>query len=104
MVKLSGEVDSTANANKGSQFARQVEGVVEVQNESKPMVVIEQLGDSNVLLRIYAWVDQGRYSFAKVRSEAIRKVKQAFDGAGIVMPEPIYKLRVFRFDSEAYTE
>jgi small-conductance mechanosensitive channel len=71
-----------------------------VLNEPKPMVLIEQLGDSNVILRIHAWVDQGGYSFAKVRSEAIREVKQAFDSAGIVMPEPIYKLRVFQFDSE----
>jgi small-conductance mechanosensitive channel len=65
-----------------------------VLDEPKPMVVIEALGDSNVLLRIYAWVDQRYHSFIKVRSEAVRRVKAAFDEAGIVMPEPIYRLRV----------
>ncbi|WP_078119700.1 mechanosensitive ion channel domain-containing protein [Thiosocius teredinicola] len=64
-----------------------------VEADPKPMAIVEALGDSNVLLRIFAWVDQRKFSFAKVRSEAIRAVKTAFDDAGIVMPEPIYKLR-----------
>ncbi len=72
-----------------------------VLEEPKPMVVIDALGDSNVLLRMYAWVDQRHYSFIKVRSEAIRRVKAAFDEAGIVMPEPIYRLRVSTGDAEA---
>jgi len=66
--------------------------------DPSPLVVIEALGDSNVLLGIYAWVDQRHSSFPKVRSEAIRKTKDALDAAGIVMPEPIYKLRVIERD------
>jgi len=46
------------------------------------------------VLRCYAWVDQTVNSFAKMRSEAIRRVKEAFDQAGIVMPEPVYRLRI----------
>lgn len=65
-----------------------------VLDEPKPMVLVEALGDSNVLLRIFAWVDQRHHNFGKVRSEAIRTVKQAFDQAGIVMPEPIYNLHI----------
>lgn len=64
--------------------------------DPKPLVVIEQLGDSNVLLRIYAWVNQEQYGFQKVRSETIRAIKKAFDEAGIVMPEPIYNLRMLQ--------
>lgn len=67
-----------------------------VLQEPRPQVLIEALGDSNVLLRVFAWVDQRHYNFGKVRSEAIRCVKQAFDQAGIVMPEPIYNLRINR--------
>jgi small-conductance mechanosensitive channel len=62
--------------------------------EPQPLVLIEELGDSNVLLRVFAWVNQRNHNFGKVRSEAIRGVKQAFDQAGIVMPEPIYNLRI----------
>ncbi|CAA6805518.1 MAG: MscS Mechanosensitive ion channel [uncultured Thiotrichaceae bacterium] len=65
-----------------------------VMKEPKPSVMIDQLGDSNVLIRLYGWVDQENYSLVKVRSEAIRETKQAFDAANIVMPEPIYKLKV----------
>jgi len=32
-------------------------------------------------LRCYGWVDQTKNSFVKVRSEAIRRVKEAFDQA-----------------------
>ncbi|WMP16656.1 mechanosensitive ion channel domain-containing protein [Thiothrix lacustris] len=65
-----------------------------VMPDPKPAVLIEALGDSNVQLRIFGWVDQRQHNFGKVRSEAIRGVKQAFDQASIVMPEPIYNLRI----------
>jgi len=58
------------------------------------MAIIHALGDSNIVLRCYGWVDQTKNSFVKVRSEAIRRVKEAFDQAGIVMPEPVYRLRI----------
>tara|TARA_R110002124_G_scaffold183145_1_gene350527 strand:- start:14695 stop:16032 length:1338 start_codon:yes stop_codon:yes gene_type:complete len=67
--------------------------------DPKPSVIVHQLGDSNIILRIYAWVDQKHFSFLKVRSEAIRLVKQVFDDADIVMPEPIYKLRMVSSES-----
>jgi len=46
------------------------------------------------VLRLFAWVDQRYFSLAKVRGEAIRAVKVSFDNAGIVMQEPIYRLRL----------
>lgn len=75
-----------------------------VLEEPKPLVLIEALGDSNVQLRIFGWVDQRQHNFGKVRSEAIRGVKQAFDQAGIVMPEPIYNLRINQQAETAPTE
>lgn len=65
-----------------------------VLKEPPALVIVEALGDSNVVLRCYGWVDQEEASFVKVRSEAIRRVKEAFDEAGIVMPEPVYRLRI----------
>ncbi len=69
--------------------------VTGVLADPKPMVIVQSLGDSNVVLRCFGWVDQQHVSFPKVRSESIRSVKQAFDQAGIVMPEPVYKVRLF---------
>jgi small-conductance mechanosensitive channel len=76
----------------------QMEGVLD---DPPPYCTVEALGESNVVLRIFGWVDQNHADFTKVRSEAIRLVKGAFDRAGIVMPEPIYNLRFDRRVSDA---
>lgn len=59
-----------------------------------PQCLIEELGDSTVNLKMFGWVEQTHSEFLKVKSEAIRRVKEAFDEAGIFMPEPIYKVRM----------
>ncbi len=73
------------------QTLSSIEGVLA---EPKPMVTVEELGDYNIVLRIYAWTDQDKFDFLKVRSETIRQIKLAFDQANIVMPEPIYQIRL----------
>lgn len=56
-------------------------------DDPEPWVLVEALGASTVNLRIYFWVDTGHFNGLKVRSAVIRRVKQAFDGAGISMPD-----------------
>lgn len=88
-------VDSEQNLAAAQQLAAatlaQMQGVLD---DPPPSCTVQQLGDSNVVLRVFGWVDQTRAEFVKVRSEAIRLVKGAFDRAGVVMPEPIYNVRV----------
>lgn len=55
---------------------------------------VEALGDSSVLVWFGAWVDQRQADYGKVKSEAIRTVKAAFDAAGVDMPEPAYQLKL----------
>ena len=62
--------------------------------EPPPQGWIDELGDSNVLLHLFAWIDQRDTEWAKARGEAIRRVKVAFDDAGIAMPEPIFNVRL----------
>ncbi|HET6565333.1 MAG TPA: mechanosensitive ion channel family protein, partial [Xanthomonadales bacterium] len=57
---------------------------------------VQALGDSNVVLRVQGWIDQKESDFYKVRSEAQQQVKEAFDRAGIIMPEPIYNVNLRR--------
>ncbi len=78
-----------------------IEGVL---LDPKPMITIEELGDFSVIMRIHAWMDQTNYSFLKVRSESIRLIKQAFDQANIVMPEPIYQIKASRESSKMLTQ
>lgn len=73
---------------------RTVAAVDGVMSDPAPFCLVQQLGDSNVVVRVYGWVDQASHDFARVRSEAIRQVKEAFDAAGIVMPEPIYNIKM----------
>jgi small-conductance mechanosensitive channel len=81
---------SAAQALAADTLVR-MEGVVD---DPPPRVDVQSLGDSTVTLRVFGWVDQRRFAFLKVRSEAIRLVKEAFDTAGIVMPEPTYGVRM----------
>jgi small conductance mechanosensitive channel len=65
-----------------------------VMVDPAPFMTVEDLGDYNVLVRFFGWIDQRTADFAKVRGEAIRRVKLALDEAGIDMPEPIQTIRL----------
>jgi small conductance mechanosensitive channel len=67
-----------------------------VLEDPMPFVRIGGLGDSHVELLVFGWIDQRDTDFLKVRSEAIRAVKNALDDAGIEMPEPQYNVRLSR--------
>lgn len=71
-----------ALANKGMEAT---EGVLE---DPKPNVLIQDLIEEKVVLRLQGWVDQEKHSLGKVRSQAIREVKKLFDEAGIFSIEP----------------
>ena len=58
-----------------------------------PEARIEEVGDSNVLVRFLGWVDQRETDWFKAQSAAIPAVKNALEAAGFGLPEPIYRLR-----------
>jgi small-conductance mechanosensitive channel len=55
-----------------------------------------QVGDSWVVLRFLAWIDQTRVEYFTVRSEAIRTTREALAAAGVHMPPPEYGVRLIR--------
>ena len=65
-----------------------------VLRDPGPLGWIDTVGDSSVILWFGGWIDQTTTEFASARSEAIRLVKRALEGAGFELPEPIYRLRV----------
>lgn len=71
----------------GLQTLRAMNGVID---DPGPFMRLETLGDYAVNVRFFGWIDQHDADFCKVRSEAIRLVKDAFDDAGIEMPYPTY--------------
>ena len=70
-----------------------MQGILE---EPKPQVIVNEIGNSNIVLRIYAWINQTEYDFLKVRSEAIKKVKDCVDQAHISVPKPTYDLNLIQ--------
>lgn len=65
-----------------------------ILTEPKSQAIIQELGASSVIMRIYCWVNQRDYDLLKVRSEAIKTVKQGFDDAQITLPNPTYDVRI----------
>ena len=55
-------------------------------------VWIEELGGSDITLTVTGWINQTETSLHSARSEAIRLTLDAFEDAGIEMPEPTYRL------------
>ncbi|MDY6945011.1 MAG: mechanosensitive ion channel [Pseudomonadota bacterium] len=69
-----------------------------VLDRPKASAIIQEVGDSNILLRFFGWVDQTQTDFLKGRSLAIQAAKSTLETAGFALPEPIYRLR---FDDSA---
>ena len=90
-VGVSVDSNLAAAQNLAATTLLGMEGVLQ---DPAPHADVQALGDFNVTLRVFGWVDQRRFDYLKVKSEAIRLVKEAFDDAGVVMPEPIYNLRM----------
>lgn len=97
-VGVDNEVDLAVALNLAIDALRRMEGVLD---EPPPHGWVAELGESNVILHLFGWIDQRAAEWAKVRGEAIRVVKEAFDAGGIVMPEPIYNLRVSELEIHA---
>jgi len=66
-------------------------GVLETPGVS---IRVQELQDSSVLLRIHGWVDQTEADFGKVRSRALRAVKEAFEREGVETPPPEFGVRL----------
>lgn len=88
-------IDTAVNIESALQLAtKTLEQTCGVITDPPVRCAIEKLGDSNVILKMFAWTTQDQYDFGKVKSEAIRAVKEAFDLANYEMPEPIYRLKM----------
>jgi small-conductance mechanosensitive channel len=61
---------------------------------------VDRLRESSIELVFFGWVNQRDFDWFKVRSEAHRSVKVAFDEAGIDVPPPIYRVMVAQTERE----
>jgi small conductance mechanosensitive channel len=73
-----------------------------VLDDPAPAAVVSRIDEYAIVLSVLGWVDQRASDFNKVRSEAIRTVKEAFDAARIALAEPVQNYRELR-DPDAVT-
>lgn len=92
-VGVGGEEDLSEVQRTGVETLDLMNGVL---SEPPPYARVRELGDSSVVVRFHGWVDQEEADFFKVKSEAIRLVKQALEETDVDMPEPIYRLQLYR--------
>lgn len=64
-----------------------------ILKDPKAVAIIDEVGDSNIVLQFQVWVNQTDTDLFKARSIAIREAKHALEDKGFSLPEPIYKLR-----------
>lgn len=83
--------DLVSASELGTSILEAMRGIVD---DPEPFCQVDELGDSSVTLTFHGWIDQSEADYYKVRSEAIRLVKQAFDRQEIEMPEPIHRVRL----------
>lgn len=54
-----------------------------------PFTLVDRLDAYTVVIKVFGWVNQSKSDFGKVKSETIRRVKEAFDAHDISIPAPI---------------
>lgn len=64
-----------------------------ILTDPKTVAIIDEVGDSNIVLEFQAWVNQTDTDLLKARSIAIREAKHALENNGFSLPEPIYRMR-----------
>ncbi len=88
-VKTSDDLTLARDAAKTA--LSEMEGVL---RDPPPQVLARELGDDAVTLRFIGWVDQRDVDLIRMRSEAIRTVKETLEAEGLTLPSPEYMIRV----------
>jgi small-conductance mechanosensitive channel len=71
-----------------------------ILDDPKPAAIIKSVGDSNIIISFYGWVDQTSVNFFRSRSLAIETVMRALERDGLSLPEPAYRLKFEDFSAE----
>lgn len=60
-----------------------------VEDDPEPQVLVDELGDSSVNLRLRGWTNTGRASVVKASSELTHLIKDKYDEKDIDIPYPV---------------
>lgn len=82
----------------GTDALRAMKSVVD---EPAPYALVDELGEHQVRVRFYGWVDQQSHDWRRTRSEARRQVKRALDRAGIEPGVPARRIEISEREARA---
>jgi small conductance mechanosensitive channel len=75
-------------------FLEAVRDVGGVQDDPAPEVLVENLGDSALMLAARFWVNQETHGLFAVHSKVVQAIKEAAEREGIDLPYPIQTVRL----------
>jgi small-conductance mechanosensitive channel len=66
-----------------------VKDIPDISKTSPTTIMFREFGDNSINFRVRMWIDSAEQgTFSKVGSEAIQRIKKAYDAAGITIPFP----------------
>ena len=85
-VPLEYSAEAERAACLAEEVLRNLEGVLP---DPPPMAILEELGESAVILRVYFWTDPVSHNPPQLKSRAISAVKRRLEEEGFRIPYPI---------------
>lgn len=91
-VEIETSVDYRANLHNALKVCMKVVKATKgVLIEPKPAVLVSEFGDSEIVIKVRAWVES-RSGWLKIKSELLSNLKKAFEEHNIDFPYPITQL------------
>ena len=88
-VDVAAEADLSGALDTGLDVLKAMKGVMD---EPAPAGLIVGFGNGTTALRFFGWVNQREAEFGRVRSEAMRLLKEGLEASGVELPSPEYRV------------
>lgn len=88
-VDVAAETDLSAALDTGVDVLTAMNGIID---DPAPSALIVGFGSGTTALRFFGWVNQRDADFGRVRSEAMRLLKEGLEASGVELPSPEYRV------------
>ena len=92
-IDVAAETDLSVALDTGLAVLEAMKGVID---DPRPAGLIVGFGSGTTALRFLGWVNQREAEFGRVRSEAMRLLKDGLEAAAVELPSPEYRIALDR--------
>lgn len=100
-VDVAAETELSAALDIGLAVLTAMKGIID---DPAPAGLIVGFGNGTTALRFFGWVNQREAEFGRVRSEAMRLLKEGLEASGVALPSPEYRVALGSSDSGGLEE